>query len=142
MPVVAREISVTRDPRDRNKTRLVTTGGRALVAGLRNFLYLLAPPHLVTHTITACIYPLRGCGFARPYNTLTPLFVCYPCYDVAYVALTHVEGIIQSVEKLQKRCTIKFGEQELRVICTGDVNEGGIQVWSSVHSAHTQPTLR
>ena len=47
-------------------------------------------------------------------------------------SLTHSLGIIQSVEKLQKRCTIKFGEQEIRVICTGDVNEGGIQVWSLV----------
>ncbi|KAI0779047.1 cell cycle checkpoint [Trametes elegans] len=40
--------------------------------------------------------------------------------------------IVQAVEKLQKRCTIKFGEHELRIICTGDVNEGGIQVWSQI----------
>ncbi|CDO68503.1 hypothetical protein BN946_scf184499.g28 [Trametes cinnabarina] len=38
--------------------------------------------------------------------------------------------IVQSVEKLQKRCIIRFGEHEMRIICTGDVNEGGIQVWS------------
>ncbi|KAI0658275.1 cell cycle checkpoint [Cubamyces menziesii] len=40
--------------------------------------------------------------------------------------------IVQSVEKLQKRCTIKFAEHEMRIICTGDVNEGGIQVWSQI----------
>ncbi|KAI0829105.1 cell cycle checkpoint [Trametes gibbosa] len=40
--------------------------------------------------------------------------------------------IVQSVEKLQKRCTIKFAEQEMRIICPGDVNEGGIQVWSQI----------
>ncbi|KAI9069683.1 cell cycle checkpoint [Trametes sanguinea] len=40
--------------------------------------------------------------------------------------------IVQSVEKLQKRCTIKFGEHEMRIICTGDANEGGIQVWSYI----------
>lgn len=38
--------------------------------------------------------------------------------------------IVQSVEKLQKTCIIKFAEHEMRIICTGDVNEGGIQVWS------------
>lgn len=37
---------------------------------------------------------------------------------------------MQSVEKLQKKCTIKFAEHEMRIICAGDVNEGGIQVWS------------
>ena len=40
--------------------------------------------------------------------------------------------IVQSVEKLQRKCIIKFGEQEMRIICTGDANEGGIQVWSWV----------
>ncbi|KAI0640317.1 cell cycle checkpoint [Trametes polyzona] len=40
--------------------------------------------------------------------------------------------IVQSVEKLQKKCTIKFGEHEMRIICPGDVNEGGIQVWSQI----------
>lgn len=42
--------------------------------------------------------------------------------------------IVQSVEKLQKRCTIKFAEHEMRIICPGDANEGGIQVWSYVLS--------
>lgn len=36
------------------------------------------------------------------------------------------------MEKLQKKCTIKFAEHEMRIICAGDVNEGGIQVWSCV----------
>ncbi|KAH9854494.1 cell cycle checkpoint [Lenzites betulinus] len=40
--------------------------------------------------------------------------------------------IVQSVEKLQKRCTIKFAEHEMRIICPGDANEGGIQVWSYI----------
>ncbi|KAI8980619.1 cell cycle checkpoint [Trametes punicea] len=40
--------------------------------------------------------------------------------------------IVQSVEKLQKRCVIKFAEHEMRIICPGDVNEGGIQVWSQI----------
>ncbi|EIW63760.1 cell cycle checkpoint [Trametes versicolor FP-101664 SS1] len=40
--------------------------------------------------------------------------------------------IVQSVEKLQKKCTIKFAEHEMRIICAGDVNEGGIQVWSYI----------
>ncbi|KAI0370127.1 cell cycle checkpoint [Pilatotrama ljubarskyi] len=40
--------------------------------------------------------------------------------------------IVQSVEKLQRKCTIKFAEQEMRIICTGDVNEGGIQLWSQI----------
>ncbi|KAM5532804.1 hypothetical protein V8D89_013523 [Ganoderma adspersum] len=40
--------------------------------------------------------------------------------------------IVQSIDKLQKKCILKFGEHEMRIICTGDANEGGIQVWSTV----------
>lgn len=50
--------------------------------------------------------------------------------------LTSTE-IVQSVEKLQKKCTIKFAEHEMRIICAGDVNEGGIQVWSYVLHCET-----
>ena len=44
--------------------------------------------------------------------------------------LTLNAEIVQSVEKLQKKCIIKFADDEMRIICTGDANEGGIQVWS------------
>ncbi|KAF9233171.1 cell cycle checkpoint [Melanogaster broomeanus] len=40
--------------------------------------------------------------------------------------------IIQAVEKLQKKCIIKFTENEMHIICNDDANEGGIQVWSEV----------
>ncbi|KAG6337104.1 hypothetical protein ID866_1978 [Astraeus odoratus] len=40
--------------------------------------------------------------------------------------------IIQAVEKLQRRCIIKFTENEMHIICNDDANEGGIQVWSVV----------
>ncbi|KAG1737146.1 cell cycle checkpoint [Suillus paluster] len=40
--------------------------------------------------------------------------------------------LIQAVEKLQKKCIIKFTENEMHVICNDDANEGGIQVWSVV----------
>ncbi|OBZ72379.1 Checkpoint protein hus1 [Grifola frondosa] len=40
--------------------------------------------------------------------------------------------IVQSVEKLQKRCIIKFTDNEMHIICNGDANEGGIQVWSQI----------
>ena len=39
-------------------------------------------------------------------------------------------GIVQAIEKLQKVCIIKFTEKEMHIICNGDANEGGIQVWS------------
>jgi HUS1 checkpoint protein len=39
-------------------------------------------------------------------------------------------GLIQAVEKLQKKCIMKFTETEMHVICNDDANEGGIQVWS------------
>lgn len=42
------------------------------------------------------------------------------------------QGIIQAIEKLQKKCIIKFSDAEMRVICNNDANEGGIQVWSYV----------
>ncbi|KAF8921257.1 checkpoint protein Hus1/Mec3 [Mucidula mucida] len=40
--------------------------------------------------------------------------------------------IIQSIEKLQKKCIIKFTETNMHLICNSDTNEGGIQVWSQV----------
>ncbi|KAI6099726.1 checkpoint protein Hus1/Mec3 [Pisolithus sp. B1] len=40
--------------------------------------------------------------------------------------------IIQAVEKLQRKCIIKFTENEMHIICNDDANEGGIQVWSVV----------
>ncbi|KAI0703846.1 checkpoint protein Hus1/Mec3 [Cytidiella melzeri] len=40
--------------------------------------------------------------------------------------------IVQAVEKLQKRCVIKFTETDMHIICASDVNEGGIQVWSQI----------
>ncbi|KAG6372264.1 cell cycle checkpoint [Boletus reticuloceps] len=40
--------------------------------------------------------------------------------------------IIQAIEKLQKKCIIKFTENEMHIICNDDANEGGIQVWSVV----------
>ncbi|KAG2086745.1 cell cycle checkpoint [Suillus cothurnatus] len=40
--------------------------------------------------------------------------------------------LIQAVEKLQKKCIMKFTEIEMHVICNDDANEGGIQVWSVV----------
>ncbi|KAG6917856.1 hypothetical protein DXG01_000761 [Tephrocybe rancida] len=40
--------------------------------------------------------------------------------------------IIQSIEKLQKKCVIRFTETNLHIICNHDANEGGIQVWSQI----------
>ncbi|KAJ3832916.1 checkpoint protein Hus1/Mec3 [Lentinula raphanica] len=46
--------------------------------------------------------------------------------------VTTLFRIIQSVEKLQKKCIIKFTEDNMHVICNSDANEGGIQVWSQI----------
>ncbi|KAF7972224.1 hypothetical protein HWV62_18622 [Athelia sp. TMB] len=43
--------------------------------------------------------------------------------------------IIQAIEKLQKKCIIKFGEEDMSIICNNDANEGGIQVWSQIKVA-------
>ncbi|TFK32501.1 checkpoint protein Hus1/Mec3 [Crucibulum laeve] len=40
--------------------------------------------------------------------------------------------IIQAIEKLQKKCIIKFTEENMHIICNSDANEGGIQVWSQI----------
>ncbi|KAG9316067.1 cell cycle checkpoint [Chiua virens] len=50
-------------------------------------------------------------------------------------------GIIQAIEKLQKKCIIKFTEDEMHIICNDDANEGGIQVWSYVLSHKDDPLL-
>ncbi|KAF5379745.1 hypothetical protein D9615_005814 [Tricholomella constricta] len=43
--------------------------------------------------------------------------------------------IIQSIERLQKKCIIKFTETNMHIICNNDANEGGIQVWSQIKVA-------
>jgi len=55
-------------------------------------------------------------------------------------------GLIQTVEKLQKKCIIKFSEASMRIICNQE--EGGVHVWSyvvipslpffSVNGSHTR----
>ncbi|KAH8828512.1 cell cycle checkpoint [Flagelloscypha sp. PMI_526] len=40
--------------------------------------------------------------------------------------------LVQSIEKLQKKCIIKFCEDDMRIICNSDTNEGGIQVWTLI----------
>ncbi|KAH8094491.1 cell cycle checkpoint [Cristinia sonorae] len=40
--------------------------------------------------------------------------------------------IMQTIEKLQKRCVVKFTETELHIICSHDVSDGGVQVWSQI----------
>ncbi|ESK85808.1 checkpoint clamp complex protein hus1 [Moniliophthora roreri MCA 2997] len=40
--------------------------------------------------------------------------------------------IIQAVEKLQKRCIIRFTPTNIHIICNSEANEGGMQVWSQI----------
>ncbi|KAJ7250888.1 checkpoint protein Hus1/Mec3 [Mycena haematopus] len=40
--------------------------------------------------------------------------------------------IIQAIEKLQKKCIIKFSEEVMCIICNDEANDGGIQVWSQI----------
>ncbi|KAJ7651305.1 checkpoint protein Hus1/Mec3 [Roridomyces roridus] len=40
--------------------------------------------------------------------------------------------IIQAIEKLQKKCIIKFSEEVMSIICNSETNDGGIQVWSQI----------
>lgn len=63
--------------------------------------------------------------FFREFNALQA------CFSLSLAG----SGIIQAVEKLQKKCIIKFTEDEMHIICNDDANEGGIQVWSWVASA-------
>ncbi|KAH9953684.1 cell cycle checkpoint [Russula dissimulans] len=46
-----------------------------------------------------------------------------------HTALTFYR-LIQTVEKLQKKCIIKFSETAMRIICNSE--EGGVQVWSKI----------
>ncbi|KAJ7069805.1 checkpoint protein Hus1/Mec3 [Mycena amicta] len=40
--------------------------------------------------------------------------------------------VVQAIEKLQKKCIIKFTEDVMYIICNSEANEGGIQVWSQI----------
>ncbi|KAL0571124.1 Checkpoint protein hus1 [Marasmius crinis-equi] len=40
--------------------------------------------------------------------------------------------IIQAIEKLQKKCVIRFTETNIHIICANEANEGGMQVWSQI----------
>jgi HUS1 checkpoint protein len=51
-------------------------------------------------------------------------------FDVLYVYRDVFVGLIQTVEKLQKKCIIKFSEAAMRIICNQE--EGGVHVWSYV----------
>ena len=48
--------------------------------------------------------------------------------------------IIQAIEKLQKRCIIKFTNSHMHIICNHDASEGGVQVWSYVAYRPIQTT--
>ncbi|KLO17351.1 cell cycle checkpoint [Schizopora paradoxa] len=41
------------------------------------------------------------------------------------------QRVLQCVEKLQKRCIIKFTEEEMHIICNQE-SEDGVQVWSQI----------
>ena len=59
-----------------------------------------------------------------------------------FLSLHHLvgSGVVQAVEKLQKKCIIRFTEDEMHIICNDDANEGGIQVWSYVAPILSQPS--
>ncbi|KAL0062647.1 Checkpoint protein hus1 [Marasmius tenuissimus] len=40
--------------------------------------------------------------------------------------------IVQAIEKLQKKCVIRFTEANIHIICASEANEGGMQVWSQI----------
>lgn len=50
-------------------------------------------------------------------------------FSLSIISLFYVE-LVQAIEKLQKRCVVKFTESDMQVICASEVNEGGIQVWA------------
>ncbi|KJA25078.1 hypothetical protein HYPSUDRAFT_65028 [Hypholoma sublateritium FD-334 SS-4] len=43
--------------------------------------------------------------------------------------------VVQAIEKLQKKCIIKFTETNMHIICNNEANEGGVQVWSQIKVA-------
>lgn len=77
-----------------------------------------------------CLIP-RHCHAVSHYNSecahLLPSVISFTS-NKKY--LIHLLGLIQTVEKLQKKCIIKFGETAIRIICNHE--EGGVQVWSYV----------
>ncbi|KIY52061.1 cell cycle checkpoint [Fistulina hepatica ATCC 64428] len=40
--------------------------------------------------------------------------------------------IVQSVERLQKKCIVQFSPTHMHLICNHDANEGGVQMWSKI----------
>lgn len=58
-------------------------------------------------------------------------YLTYPIMKIWSLTKLRI-GIVQAIEKLQKKCIIKFSETEMSIICNNDANEGGIQVWSWV----------
>ncbi|EKM57854.1 uncharacterized protein PHACADRAFT_90692 [Phanerochaete carnosa HHB-10118-sp] len=40
--------------------------------------------------------------------------------------------VVQAISQLQKKFVVKFTETEMGIICASEVNEGGIQVWTSI----------
>ena len=68
---------------------------------------------------------------------MSPHFIVRGTVYVYDTLLTVRLGIVQAIEKLQKKCVVKFTETEMHIICASDVNEGGILVWSYVDLSRT-----
>ncbi|KAF5326949.1 hypothetical protein D9619_005043 [Psilocybe cf. subviscida] len=47
-------------------------------------------------------------------------------------SVIYSDEISRAVEKLQKKCIIKFTEANMHIICNNEANEGGIQVYSQI----------
>jgi HUS1 checkpoint protein len=41
-----------------------------------------------------------------------------------------LKGIVQAIEKLQKRLILKFSDETMQIICNDTSNDGGVEVWS------------
>lgn len=79
---------------------------------------------------------LSECAFGRILKMSVRSTVRQSLPPCCYLSNTMAE-ISQAVEKMQKRCIVKFTENEMHIICNNDAGEGGIQVWSCVRFPRT-----
>ena len=70
-----------------------------------------------------------SCAFVLQSITC-PLFIVSKSLVYCMTINDAYVGLIQTVEKVQRRCIIKFGETAMRIICNQE--EGGVQIWSYV----------
>lgn len=97
------------------------------------FKWFFLQTHLPLNPVIK-LYDLQ-CDFAPTSRMCLPFCVRLHCAVRCICELIEEHtGIMQTVERLQKKCIIRFMQSDMHIICNAE-SEDGIQVWSEVFAS-------